>query len=134
MLNTRHVMIGSSICLAIGGVACLFGPAEVSSALGTPSANPIIVQVLGTLYLAAAAANWTARGAMIGGIYARPLSIGNFVHFVVGSIVLLKSLRTDALNVTYACVVVVYVVFAVMFVLLLYGRLGSAPARESIPK
>jgi hypothetical protein len=71
---------------------------------------------------------------MIGGIYARPLSIGNFVHFVVGSIVLLKSLRTDALNVTYACVVVVYVVFAVMFVLLLYGRLGSAPARESIPK
>jgi hypothetical protein len=121
-------MIGSSVCLALGGAACLFAPAEVGAALGMPVASPVSVQVLGALYLAAAAANWTAKGAMIGGIYARPLSVANFIHFVVGSVVLLKALQLEPLNVPYACVVVAYVLFAALFALLLYGRIGGLPA------
>ena len=34
--------------------------------------------------------NWMAKTVLIGGIYARPLAIGNFTHFLVGALALLK--------------------------------------------
>jgi len=124
MLNTRVVMVASSIALAIAGVACLFAPVETLSALGFSGASSVTGQILGALYLGIAAANWTARESMIGGIYSRPLSTANFVHFVIGATVLVKGISADSLNVAYICVTLVYVVFAVVFVYLLFGGLG----------
>lgn len=37
-----------------------------------------------------------ARGVLIGGIYGRPLALGNFMHFVVATIVLLKVLNLQS--------------------------------------
>ena len=34
--------------------------------------------------------NWMAKTVLIGGIYARPLAIGNFSHFLIGALALLK--------------------------------------------
>ena len=34
--------------------------------------------------------NWMAKGVLIGGIYSRPLAIGNFAHFLIGAIALVK--------------------------------------------
>lgn len=125
MLNTRLVMIASSICLGIGGLACLFVPAESLVLLGMTGGDPVIVQILGALYLASAASNWAARGSMIGGIYARPLSVANFVHFLVGASVLARGIGPANFNPAYITVALVYLVFAVLFVLMLFGRLGD---------
>jgi hypothetical protein len=91
-LNTRILMTLTSLSLAIAGAACLFAPAELAEALGW-SGGPslaVVLQLMGALYLAFGMANWSAKGAMIGGIYARPLSLGNLLHFMVGALALLK--------------------------------------------
>jgi len=117
-------MVASSIALFIAGAACLFAPVETLSLLGFTGASEVSGQLLGALYLAIALANWTARESTIGGIYSRPLTMANFVHFVIGATVLVKGIPTDSLNVAYICVTLVYLVFAVVFVFLLFGRLG----------
>ena len=131
MLNTRVVMAASSLVLLIGGVVCLFLPTEALSVLGFPAQSAVVGQMIGALYLGFAAANWTARGSMIGGIYARPLSVANFVHFVVGGTVLAKGITGSTLNFAYLAVTLGYAVFAVLFVLVLYGRLERVGGAES---
>jgi hypothetical protein len=130
-LKTRYILSGSSVCLAIGGLSCLFVPAETLTALGLAAGSPVVAQLLGAIYLGAAAANWNARGVAIGGIYARPLSVANFMHFVVGSTVLAKGLDTGVLNIVYLLVTVTYLVLAVLFALLLFGRIGALSGRDS---
>jgi len=115
-------MVASSIALFIAGVACLFAPVETLSALGFPGANEVQGQLFGALYLGFAAANWTARESTIGGIYSRPLSMANFAHFVIGATVLVKNIPTGSLNAAYISVTSVYLVFAVVFVLLLFAH------------
>ena len=93
-------MVVSSLVLGIAGAGLLFAPLEALSTLGFEQTNELTGQLLGALYLAFAAANWTARGGMVGGVYARPLSIANFVHFLVGAIVLGWGLVTLDLSAT----------------------------------
>ena len=126
---TRLIMASSSLCLVLAGAALLFAPAEALAALGMSSAEPLLAQLLGAAYLGAAAANWTARGAMIGGIYARPLSVGNYVHFVVGTIVLAMGLRRGEPGAVYFVALVLYAVFGACFTLLLFGGPGFARHR-----
>ena len=73
--------------LFLAGVGCftLFAPDKVLGMHGTPpdNATMLLIQMMGALYLGFAALNWTARGVMIGGIYARPVAVGNLVHFTI---------------------------------------------------
>jgi hypothetical protein len=130
MKSTRLIMIASSIVLGVAGALLLFAPIESLSQLGFGGSSAIAGQILGSLYLACAAANWIARGSMIGGIYARPISIMNFVHFIIGATVLAKGISEDTLNVAYILTVFVYFVFAVLFILVLYGRLHTADREQ----
>ena len=131
MPNTRLTMMASSICLAAAGFACLFAPEEALRLLGMPGAGQVLAQIVGALYLGNAAGNWTARGSMIGGIYARPLSVANFMHFVVGSAVLIKGIAPNTLNVPYIVLTLAYLVFAVLFVFMLWGRPGESARHDA---
>lgn len=84
-MNTKYLMISSSVFLALIGVVCTFAPAEMISYIGLNDSDAfvVIVQILGALYLGFAILNWTAKGNLIGGIYSKPVSLGNFLHFVV---------------------------------------------------
>ena len=53
--------------MALAGAVLLFAPREVMPA----SHPPVLVQLIGAALLGFALANWTARGAMLGGIYGR---------------------------------------------------------------
>jgi hypothetical protein len=128
MLNTRIIMVGSSLCLAIAGIACLFIPAEAMSVLDMTGNDKILVQIPGALYLGFAALNWLARGSMIGGIYARPVCVANFFHWVIGASLLAREITSGYLNITYVSATLVYLVFAILFALMLFGRLESKPA------
>jgi hypothetical protein len=48
------------------------------------------VQILGALYLGFAVLNWMSKGVRMGGIYARPLAMGNGLHFLVGAFTLFR--------------------------------------------
>ena len=73
----------SAALMAVAGLILSFLPAETLAAAGVEPVPVLVVfaQVTGALYLGFAILNWTARGVIIGGIYARPLALGNFLHF-----------------------------------------------------
>ena len=84
-MKTKLLMASSAAFMALLGLAASFLPHEIFSFVGSqPSGFPVlIIQVAGALYLAFAILNWMAKGVTIGGIYSRPIALGNFMHFAV---------------------------------------------------
>lgn len=121
-MNSRLLMVTSSAVLAIGGIVAIFAPAELLSSIGLADiAPPVLVQLLGAPYFAFAITNWTAKDNAIGGIYSRPLALGNFSHFAIGTLVLLRP-AIALPRVPFLLALVVYAVFALLFGALLFGR------------
>ncbi|MDJ0758384.1 MAG: hypothetical protein QNJ19_03255 [Woeseiaceae bacterium] len=116
MSETRVLMIASSLAMAVAGVIASFLPQETLAWMGAAvTPGPVTaIQIAGALYLGLAAMNWMARGVLIGGIYARPLSFGNFVHFMIGAITLAKLTVANPDPVLIA-IALPYVLFAAWF-------------------
>ncbi len=132
-MNSRLLLIASSIFLALLGLAATFAPHEVLAALGTSAEEPlpVLVQLAGALYLGFAFTNWTAKGSLVGGVYARPISVGNFFHFVAGALALGKFLLANSSSSPLVVLTVAYVVFALGFATLVFGpaKASSSPTR-----
>ena len=118
-MNTRIVMTLSAVMLGALGVACIFLPQELASALGLPESGAIAIQMLGALYFGFAMLNWTAKGSLLGGIYGRPIVFGNLAHFVIGTLVLIKPLwkQPDSIMLILT---IIYALFAIFFGLILF--------------
>lgn len=101
---TRLVMGGSAVAMGLAGLAGTFAPHELLrfAGLSATGAFPVLVQLTAALYLGFAMLNWMARDSLIGGIYNRPVAIGNLVHFVVGALALLKYAAAAPLTIVYA--------------------------------
>ena len=93
-MNTKTLMIISAVFLAINGFLFTFFPNEIAVLLlGINSDNYIfilILQILGALYLGFSILNWMSKTSLIGGIYNKPLLIGNLLHFFTASMALIK--------------------------------------------
>lgn len=89
-MNTKLLMITSSLTLGILGIFLSFLPQEVAGFLGWPAQTTIALQLSGALYFGFAMVNWMAKENLIGGIYGRPVAIGNFSHFMIAAPALLK--------------------------------------------
>lgn len=121
-MQTRILMVLSALFMAFLGVVASFMPQEVLIHIGTLP-EPLVVtmiQVAGALYLAFAMLNWMARGVLIGGIYARPVAAGNFVHFMIVAITLIKVLFTLRSPLLIA-LTAMYTVFAAWFALVIFA-------------
>lgn len=124
-MNARILMVGSSVILAIGGLAALFAPHELGAALDAPvSGSGIAVQLLGTVYIAFAVTNWIGKDKPIGGIYSRPLSVGNFAHFAIGALVLLNRAMEGDVSTVLIATGAIYAALAAAFARLAFA--GSA--------
>jgi hypothetical protein len=122
LIRTRLLMTLSAAFTAALGVAGSFLPQEILAAFGSaPDWFPIIVvQIAGALSLGFAIVNWMARGNLIGGIYGRPIALGNFMHFTVAAIVLLKAVMNGHTGAWMFAGTAVYAVFAICFGLVLF--------------
>lgn len=121
-MNTKLLMMSSALLMGISGVLLEFFPHEVLNYLGDNSGGVValFVQLFGGLYLGFAITNWMAKTVLIGGIYARPLALGNFLHFVVGALALVKyALATQSSAAVWA-VTIIYSLFAVLFGIVLF--------------
>ncbi len=115
-------MIVSAVMLGVAGIAAIFAPAELLSSIGLGDiAPPVLVQLLGALYFAFAMTTWTAKDNAIGGIYSRPLALGNFAHFMIGTLVLVRPVIALP-RVPLILAFVIYLVFALLFGALLFGQ------------
>lgn len=104
--------------MGIAGIVLSFGPQEVLLGLGQDSnqISVIALQLMGALYFGFAITNWIAKGTIIGGIYGRPISIGNFTHFFVGGLALAKAyMNGSKLPLIILLVAIIYLVFAILF-------------------
>lgn len=125
-MQTRILMAASALFMAVLGTAALFLPEEILRYTGTVPAALInaVVQAAGALYLGFAVLNWLARGVLIGGIYARPLALGNFLHFAVVAISLVQVVLEVRLPLI-AGLTAIYVALAAWFGLTLLTRAGQ---------
>ncbi len=98
------------------GIAMTFAPEELLAYGGdrVHGAAVLSVQAAGALYLGFAVLNWMAKDNLIGGIYSKPVALGNFTQFLVLAIALSKAAIAyrSAAAVLFAAV---YLVFAIWF-------------------
>ena len=126
MMNTKLLMTISSVLLGLAGIFALFAPENFLAMLGVPMVNPlsILIQLLGAFYFSNALINWTAKDSAIGGIYARPVSLGNLSHFFIGTLIFAKYLLSNGFNVFVLLSVVVYAILAFLFYWLVFRHTG----------
>jgi hypothetical protein len=129
--KSKAIMTASALLLAICGVAASFLPQEILATIGVAPhvVMTAIVQLVGALLLAFAMVDWMAKDSLIGGIYNRPVSIGNLVHFAVGAITLVKLVLAGGAPRYVLIAAVVYAVFAAAFATLVFGS-GVTPAAD----
>lgn len=133
-MNTKMLMVASSVALGLAGLAASFAPSELLRALGsgtTAEPLPVLIQLLGGMYVAFALVNWTAKDNAIGGIYSRPISLGNCVHFTMGSLALGKQQFSDGFSLPLMVVLLIYVVFALGFGWLVFGYGAACKVNRS---
>lgn len=132
-MNSRILMIASAAVMAAIGLVLSFAPVETLALFGQPAAGavPVLLQLTGALYLGFAFLNWTAKGSVLGGIYGRAVVLGNFLHFTMGALALLKvAIRAGSEPIIWI-LSAVYVVFAVWFGRTLFSQ--PAEARGTKP-
>ena len=120
-MHTRVLMIASAALMAVIGFAASFKPQAVLGLHGTvpDNATVLFVQMAGAVYLGFAMLNWAARGILIGGIYARPVALGNFLHFTMVAITLIQAAIAFG-AVELAISAGVFSVFSIWFGLVLF--------------
>lgn len=124
MPKTRIFMMLSTGFL----LACLFSlmlaPNEALEPLGISlnEGDAPAIQLLNAAFLGFALANWMAKDNMIGGIYARPIAAGNFLHFGVGTIALFKAIIPGNLDPGMIVAAIGYGLFAIGFGWLVFGQ------------
>ncbi len=125
-MYTKIWMTSSSLVLALAGVLALFAPDVLLSTLNTAATAQVsvLVQLLGALYFSFALMNWAAKDSAIGGIYARPVSLANFSHFLSGTLILAKYLLSNEFNLSIVLALSVYAIFAVFFYWLVFRATG----------
>lgn len=119
-------MTVTSGVLGLLGLLTLFIPETILTTFGAPTATPLplLVQLLGGGYFAFALMDWTAKDGAIGGIYARPISLGNFTHFFIGGLLLLKYQLSNPLSIPILVLLLVYGVFGGVFWWLVFKHTG----------
>ena len=115
-------MTSNSIILALIGISLTFLPNEISNYIRQSSVDylPIILQLLGATYFAFAMLNWMSKDNVFGGIYSRPIIIGNLTHYLVGGLALSKETFVNQNIVILWIGSIYYLIFALLFGLLLF--------------
>ena len=111
-------MISSTLFLGMSGAILTFLPNEIisSMAIRPSQITTLFFQLTGALYLGFAMLNWMAKGTLIGGIYNKPIAIGNLMHFGVGAIALIKIIfKILTHKEIVIALAAVYVIFAILF-------------------
>ena len=114
-MNTKLLMAISAVVLGAAGIFLIFMPDEISHFLNLTGSTSILLQILGALYFGFAMLNWTAKGNLIGGIYSRPVAIGNFTHFLIGALTLVKLVMHNTSGILVWVCAIVYLIFALFF-------------------
>jgi hypothetical protein len=130
MLTTRSLMSASALTMGVLGLVATFAPDYVLRGLGAVESPALLVmmQLIGALYLGFAVLNWMARGNLIGGIYSRPVAVGNLMHFLVAGLAVIRALVDSPGLLALWPLALLYAGFAAAFGTILFRHPIRAPA------
>lgn len=117
-MNRKFLMMASAVVMGIMGLILIFLTQETLQFLNQKQdvILMLLLQLFGAVYFGFAILNWMAKNVQIGGIYAKPLSLGNFTNFLIGGLTLIKLIMNgNSLAIYMWIVTFVYMVFAVAF-------------------
>ncbi|MCG3088859.1 multidrug DMT transporter permease [Sporosarcina cyprini] len=118
-MKTKWLLSSSAVMMGLIGLAGTFMSEEISEILGGSSPiSLILLQIIGGLYLGFAMLNWFKRSARIGGIYNKPVVLGNLIHFVVVLFALIRQLA-EQFDFMFFILSLVYLGFAIWFALVM---------------
>jgi hypothetical protein len=122
-MNTKLIMTASAFIMGVLAIVATFMPKEILQALGQTSTATLILmmQISGALYFGFAIMNWMAKTVLIGGIYARPLAMGNFSHFLITALALSKFVLNNSVSIYLWAIAFVYLFFAILFGIVLFN-------------
>ena len=128
-MNTKWILTASALILGAAGLTGTFAPDEFLAATGIPSTGitPLLVQLLAAALLGFAMVNWMAKDSLMGGIYNRPLAVGNLLHFTVSAITLIKLVMHGA-SPALIVATVIYTLLAIAFSAIVFGPGIKTPA------
>lgn len=129
-MKSKYVMTASSLVTGVLGIAATFFPKELLINFEPSVTDTLIllVQIMGALYFGFAVMNWMAKTILIGGIYARPLAMGNFAHFLIAAIALLKVAIHSPVSNYIWILTIIYLIFSIMFAIIIY----TTPVKKAI--
>ncbi|HEY0152822.1 MAG TPA: hypothetical protein VGB92_12550 [Longimicrobium sp.] len=133
MISSIVTRISAAVLLA-GGLALLFASDVLLPVMvpGFPAEGAWLGQLLGAAWLGVAALNWLHRGALLGGIYGRPVVLANLVLYFVGALSLLRALVGSGVpRVMWGLAVPLALMAVVYGVLLLRGPLDPLDAGQA---
>ncbi|WP_144511484.1 multidrug DMT transporter permease [Bacillus sp. FJAT-22090] len=132
-MKTKWLLSSSAVVMGLLGLAGTFIPEEISKILEIDSSPivPIFLQIIGGLYLGFAMLNWFTRSALIGGIYNKPVVLGNLIHCIVVFFALFRQLA-EQFHFISVILTVVYLGFAVWFTLVLRSNPLSNQSKVSV--
>jgi hypothetical protein len=88
----RIILSFSAVFLFVAGGAALFAPQEIAGLAGVGAFGlPLAIQLIGSGLLGFAILDWMSRRNRIGGIYARPISMGNLLLFATAALTVGKA-------------------------------------------
>ncbi|UUV26222.1 MULTISPECIES: multidrug DMT transporter permease [Lysinibacillus] len=132
-MKTKWLLSSSAVLMGLFGLAGTFFPEEISKILGIDPSPIILIllQIIGGLYLGFAMLNWFTRSALIGGIYNKPVILGNLIYCIVVFFALFRQLA-EKFHFIFAILTVVYLGFAVWFTLVLRSNPFDNQSKMSV--
>ena len=121
-MKPKYLMMASAVVMGLAGVLLIFASDEVMSymAIKANLQASLIFQLAGALYFSFAILNWNAKDNIIGGVYSKPVALGNFTHFFVGGMALIKGITGHSGTEFIAFAATLYILFAVLFALVMF--------------
>ncbi|TCJ01839.1 hypothetical protein [Cytobacillus praedii] len=131
-MKTKWLLSSSAVMMGLLGLAGTFIPEEISVILGLDPSPIILIllQIIGGLYLGFAMLNWFTRSARIGGIYNKPVVLGNLIHFIVVLFAVIRQLA-EQFHFLFVILTLVYLGFAVWFTLVMRSNPLSNQSKMS---
>lgn len=127
-MPTKWMMSLSAAALGVLGLTATFLPQELVAQAGCGGSSPavLLVQVAGGLYLGFAMLSWSVRDMIVGGIYNRPVVLGNLLHFTSVGLAFVRAVASGERPAGLVALTCVYILFAIWF-----GRaLFRSPVRD----
>jgi hypothetical protein len=123
-MHGRIILSFSAVVLFVGGGAAMFAPQELAPLIGLDASRglPMAIQLIGSGLLGFAVVNWMSRRNRIGGIYARPIAMGNLLFFTTGALTIGKATTERHVAIGLIVLCAVFALFAVSFAWLAFAH------------